>query len=648
MSNPVIFFIREHLNGYVILFIFILFIYFGFLRRKFQKEAFKAYVGKNELGLSKLRDKNKIGDKVSKKDKKKFVDKYTKEKVNKIRFLEDKEKMMKRRSRENIKNTGKYEKNVNSINKKLIKNTFKKEIKDLKKEIYDNKLDKVLSVQENFTNQIPNNDLKENINSNNISSRHSNKFQDAKDDKKVILKFKNSPIKFDDAKITKINKHIVNSIEPKLILDFEKIDLSSIGIVKFNEELDKLVTTYSKKTIDHIYDNIVTLEKELEILITIENKKRIYYNNVITNLIKNHLKIKINNYVNEKIPVINKKLINQIKEVNKKIDSRDTQLQDIYKLKEKLFVSLNQYQYLYGKKMKNDETIEVLKQLQKFNIQPKYETQYDINNSLIKQQFDGDESSLSNKYGQAYQDHIKNEKNEKMLVNPGELLSNLEENAISLTEGITNIFNSNEVKNNLPLIEPFSEYTNENTNYVNSLNRFDRFNNPDNFGSYLTKYGQCNKPLNQDIEYGNYDSYDKIPSIDTNLEGFQNNKNKQNKNNKNNNLNKFMNSNDSFKDSEDNKDDEEKKDDKEKKDDDKTTLDKLMGGDFINGFLEYILDNGTSFMNNYDKKFDDLGNLLDKKDNMMTFGLGLVILSIVMYFADITSSSSNHCSKCNS
>ena len=108
-----------------------------------------------------------------------------------------------------------------------------------------------------------------------------------------------------------------------------------------------------------------------------------------------------------------------------------------------------------------------------------------------------------------------------------------------------------------------------------------------------------------------------------------------------------MNSNDSFKDSEDDKD-EEKKDDKEKKDDDKTTLDKLMGGDFINGFLEYILDNGTSFMNNYDKKFDDLGNLLDKKDNMMTFGLGLVILSIVMYFADITSSSSNHCSKCNS
>jgi hypothetical protein len=42
-------------------------------------------------------------------------------------------------------------------------------------------------------------------------------------------------------------------------------------------------------------------------------------------------------------------------------------------------------------------------------------------------------------------------------------------------------------------------------------------------------------------------------------------------------------------------------------------------------------------MNNYDKKFDDLGNLLDKKDNMMTFGLGLVILSIVLYLADITS-----------
>ena len=62
-----------------------------------------------------------------------------------------------------------------------------------------------------------------------------------------------------------------------------------------------------------------------------------------------------------------------------------------------------------------------------------------------------------------------------------------------------------------------------------------------------------------------------------------------------------------------------------------------MSGDFINGFLSYVLDNGSSFMDNYDKKFDDLGKLIDKKDNMMTFGLGLVILSIVLYLADITS-----------
>ena len=64
-----------------------------------------------------------------------------------------------------------------------------------------------------------------------------------------------------------------------------------------------------------------------------------------------------------------------------------------------------------------------------------------------------------------------------------------------------------------------------------------------------------------------------------------------------------------------------------------------MSGEFINGMLEYGIDTGNSFMKNYDYKFNELGELLDKKDNMMTVGLALVILSVVLYLADITSSS---------
>ena len=85
-----------------------------------------------------------------------------------------------------------------------------------------------------------------------------------------------------------------------------------------------------------------------------------------------------------------------------------------------------------------------------------------------------------------------------MLVNPGELLSNLEENAISLTEGITNIFNQTEATTDINIIEPFSQYENENSHFINSMNRFNRFNNPDNFGSYLPNINssQCDNIKN--------------------------------------------------------------------------------------------------------------------------------------------------------
>ena len=240
-----------------------------------------------------------------------------------------------------------------------------------------------------------------------------------------------------------------------------------------------------------------------------------------------------------------------------------------------------------------------------------------------------------------------------MLVNPGELLTNLEENAISLTEGITNIFNQTEVTPDTKIIEPFSQYDNENSHFVNSMNRFDKFNNPDNFGSYLPNINNthCSNDENNTFDNNsNYNSntyFDKMNKNNLDIEGFQNSSNKKMtgnkknsaknnaKNNTNNNsLKKFVNGKDRLSEKYENTEDD---DGSDTEDDDSSALDKLMGGDFINGFLKYVLDTGSKFMNNYDKKFDELGNLIDKKDNMMTFGLGLIILSIVLYLADITS-----------
>lgn len=613
MSNPVIFFIREHLNGYVILVIIFLFIYFAYLRRKYQKESFQTYVeDQNNISLSKYRDYNKLGEKVDKMTRKDFINKYSpkkkleeknKKSAIKVKLLTSQEKDMQKKHKYVIKENTSY-------NKEELKNNVKKNVKNIKFDAkrFKNDSSEVNGIVERFQNN----------NSNNLNT--SNKLNNSNNSKTLNLEFIDSPINLSSEKMKKIdnykkiNNYINTQIEPKLEKSFDNINITKLSIVEFSKQYDDVINKHSKLIMDYMYDEIITIKKDLEELITIENKKRIFYNSIIKNQINKYLKSRVKDYINNKIDYLNSNLTSNINEFNKEYDNRESKLKNISTLKDKLNLSLNQYQYTNGKKMNDDSIQDTLKKLQKMNIQPKYESQYDINNSLIKQQFDNDESVLTKRYGQVYQDYIDKEKQERMLVDPGELLSNLEENAISLTEGINTIFSSSQVKQK-DTVEPFTEYSNENINLVNSMSKFDKFNNPDEFGTYINKYSTTtSNPYN-------YDSLPETSNLD--VEGFKN-------------LNSNKKSNKS------NKNQKSKALDNENKD---TLLDQLMGGDFINGFLSYSLDVGNSFMNNYDHKFNDLGKLLDKKDNMMTFGLGLVILSIVLYFADITSSSK--CPKCD-
>jgi hypothetical protein len=613
MSNPVIFFIREHLNGYVILVIIYLFIYFAYLRRKYQKESFQAYVeDQNNISLSKYRDYNKLGEKVDKMTRKDFINKYSpkkkleeknKKSAIKVKLLTSQEKDMQKKHKYVIKENTSY-------NKEELKNNVKKNVKNIKFDAkrFKNDSSEVNGIVERFQNNT----------SNNLNT--SNKLNNSNNSKTLNLEFIDSPINLSSEKMKKIdnykkiNNYINTQIEPKLEKSFDNINITKLSIVEFSKQYDEVINKHSKLIMDYMYDEIITIKKDLEELITIENKKRIFYNSIIKNQINKYLKSRVKDYINNKIDYLNSNLTSNINEFNKEYDNRESKLKNISTLKDKLNLSLNQYQYTNGKKMNDDSIQDTLKKLQKMNIQPKYESQYDINNSLIKQQFDNDESVLTKRYGQVYQDYIDKEKQERMLVDPGELLSNLEENAISLTEGINTIFSSSQVEQK-DTVEPFTEYSNENINLVNSMNKFDKFNNPDEFGTYINKYSTTtSNPYN-------YDSLPETSNLD--VEGFKN-------------LNSNKKSNKS------NKNQKSKALDNENKD---TLLDQLMGGDFINGFLSYSLDVGNSFMNNYDHKFNDLGKLLDKKDNMMTFGLGLVILSIVLYFADITSSSK--CPKCD-
>ena len=151
MSNPVIFFIREHLNGYVILGIIILFIYFCFLRRKYQKESYQSYVNNNQMGLSTHRNINNTGDKISKADRKAFMNKHSikkkRERENKkhavkVKYLEKQEKKMQKQHKLIIKENEAY-------NKEFLKNQVKNEVNKMKKMIKEQNLGELLNVQEN-------------------------------------------------------------------------------------------------------------------------------------------------------------------------------------------------------------------------------------------------------------------------------------------------------------------------------------------------------------------------------------------------------------------------------------------------------------------------------------------------------------------
>ena len=403
MSNPVIFFIREHLNGYVILGIIILFIYFSFLRRKYQKEAFQSYMSNNQMGLSSHRNIDNTGDKISKSNRKAFIKKHSvkkkreienKKHAEKVKFLTEQEKKMQKQHKRVIKQNEAY-------NKEVLKNQVKKEVNEIKKMAEDQNLGELLKVQENFTNQpIKNKSINDYSNNNNniikkSTSKNINNFQNTNNSSNIILNLKNIPITVNDNQSKLINNFINKDIMPKLEKDFDKIKLQNIGIVKFSEEYDNILTKNSKKVMDYMFDNIITVKNDLETLITVENKKRIFYNTVIIDAIKKHLKSLVENYINSKINLLQNTLGNKISKFNEELDNRDVKLKDIHTLRDKLNISLNQYQYVYGKKVDNQELSKVLTQLQKMNIQPEYETEYDINNSMIQQQFDGDESLLA-------------------------------------------------------------------------------------------------------------------------------------------------------------------------------------------------------------------------------------------------------------
>jgi hypothetical protein len=154
--------------------------------------------------------------------------------------------------------------------------------------------------------------------------------------------------------------------------------------------------------------------------------------------------------------------------------------------------------------------------------------------------------------------------------------------------------------------------------------------------SYLNKDNNLNDGSNIFKDTGNRGGY----LINNNaqkqlLEGFENgdsrNTNKTNSNktngNSNENLIKAINSNSS-------------KNTKSQSNNNTNILDKLLNGDFLQYVMDTTNDTIRTYYNSYDSRFKTLFGNFKIEDNLIPGGFLLFVLSMLIYFMDITSPSS--------
>ena len=265
----------------------------------------------------------------------------------------------------------------------------------------------------------------------------------------------------------------------------------------------------------------------------------------------------------------------------------------------------------------NSTTREINKVLDKSFILPIYEKNIDRLNQLIKSDFNNDENNLARKYSGAYNDFLEQQKKSDLEINPLRLASQIESGVVGLLADVSGSDKPSDYDDEKTILEQYTAeygYTGEKTRGMMSnpvprsesgllggvsLNSANIFSDPGNLGSYL-----IDKKTRSDI-----------------LEGFASDGG----------------SGGSSGGSSSGKSKNETGD----------VIDKLMSGDFINYILEEANKKISMFFGFYNKNIGDIGGGVDGvgekvklEENMIPAGFLLFVLSMLIYFIDITSTSS--------
>ena len=297
-----------------------------------------------------------------------------------------------------------------------------------------------------------------------------------------------------------------NEVINKYIIDLKKLnDLKNKNeYLNVKKQFDGIIS----KGIDNIVNYLNNVIKSPNILtrtsirIDVINTLSTNIENLI-NKANNDLSIEIN-----KLAILNSTTIDYKNMMNLINDSRS---------KIENYIELDKLVSKYGRNISNYNR-NINDVINKSNLLPIYESNFDKINQLLKSDYNDDETKLSTKYGKAYTDYLSEMKKEDLDVNPMRLASQIESGIVNMLSNLSGSGNKNSSKyekenngeDNEDIIEQYNReygYTQNNSNNKNKNNINNKSNVIPSQQSNLVNNTNLNENANIYNDRGNIGSY---------------------------------------------------------------------------------------------------------------------------------------------
>ena len=461
-----------------------------------------------------------------------------------------------------------------------------------------------------------------NTNTNTNTNSSTNSISDATTENTIIMNTtiaKISTTLFDNIKLnsTQIDlcKSNYNQVINKYILDLKKLN----KLKKSNEYLNakKQVDIIIADGIDNIINYLSNTIKSPLVLTRSSIKKDVL--NILSFTLENLI---------DKINVNLSKYVTTLANMDSTTIDYNTMMKNIDISREQIeeYVEIEKIITSSSSNLDNSKT-GVNKILNKSAILPIYEKNFDRINQLINSDFNSNETELANKYGQAYTEYLNEKKKDELDINPLRLASKIESGIVNMISNLSsnanyNNKNKNKNNNNHDIIEQINPIPDQDYKLISNTNlnkNANIYNDRGNLGTYLVDKKTQSKVL---------EGFKNIKPHKNIIEGYESTTPTTTQTGGNESIATPTTTKGAL--------------GKNKKEKEKDFFSKLLSGDFIQYIMDNISDKMTSIYGLYDDKYgsgqsNDKESKFNLEENMIPMGFLFFVLSMLVYFVDTTS-----------